>query len=89
MRRRVLVSTVALLMTATMIIAAGPAWGQNHRGGCDGHEGDHGMGCIPVADNECEDDGWQPFNIFENLFGNQDMCGYFTEQGSVHYDSYK
>ena len=89
MRRRVLVSTVALLMTATMILAAGPAWGQNHGGGCDGHEGDHGMGCIPVADNECEDDAWQPFDIFENLFGYHDLCVYFTEQGSVHYVSYK
>lgn len=87
MRRRLLVSTLALIMTAMMSIAAGPAWGQNYGGGCDGHEGDHGRGCLPVPDDECEDGGWRPFDIFENLFGNQDWCVYFTEQGNTHYDS--
>ena len=74
MRRRLLVSMVALIMTAMMSSAAGPAWGQNYGGGCDGHEGDHGRGCLPVPDDECEDGGWRPFDIFESLFGNQDRC---------------
>ncbi len=87
MRRRLLVSTVALIMTATMSIAAEPAWGQDHRGGCNSHEGDHGRGCLPVLDNECDDGGWRPFHIFENLFGNQDWCVYHTEQGNLRYDS--
>jgi hypothetical protein len=88
MRRRLLVSTVALIITAIMSIAGGPAGAQSHGGGCDGHEGDHGRGCIPVADDECEDGGWQSLDIFENLFGNQDWCVYFIEQGSTQYDGY-
>lgn len=88
MRYRILVSTVALIMIATMVIAAGPALGQNHGAGCDGHEGDHGRGCLPVIDDECENGGWPPFDIFKSLFGNQDWCVYFTEQGSTHHDSY-
>jgi hypothetical protein len=87
MGRRLLVLTVVLIITATMSLAAGPAWAQKH-GGCDGPEGDHGMGCIPVADDECEDDGWRPFDIFENLFGDEDWCVYFSEQGSTQYESY-
>jgi hypothetical protein len=74
MRRKLLVSTVALIMTATMSIAGGPAWGQNHGGGCDGYEGDHGRGCLPVTNDECEDGKWQPFDVFENLFENQGWC---------------
>ena len=46
------------------------------------------MGCIPVTDDECEDDGWRPFDIFENLFGDEDWCVYFSEQGSTQYESY-
>ena len=88
MRHRILVSTVALIMIATMVIAAGPALGQNHGAGCDGHEGDHGRGCFPLIDDECEDGGWQPFDILKSLFGNQGWCVYFTEQGSTHHDSY-
>ena len=75
-------------MGETISIAAGSAWAQNHGGGCDGQEGEHGMGCLPVINDECEDGEWQPFDIFENLFDNQDWCVYFTEQGSTHYDSY-
>ena len=87
MRHRLLVLTVALIAAATISIAAGPAGAQNHGGGCAGHEGDHGMGCILVVDDECEDDTWQPFDMFENLFGNQDWCVYATEQVGTHYDS--
>ncbi len=88
MRRRILVSVVALTMTAILSIISGSAWGQDHGVGCDGYEGDHGRGCLPVIDDVCEDSRWQPFDIFKNLFGNQDWCVYFTEQGSTHYDSY-
>jgi hypothetical protein len=88
MRRGILVSVVALTMTAIVSIMSGPAWGQDHGVGCDGYEGDHGRGCLPVIDDECEDGGWQPFDIFRNLFGNQDWCVYSTEQGGTHYDSY-
>jgi hypothetical protein len=72
-RRRLLVSTVTLAMTALMGLAAGPAWGQ-HYGGCDGYEGDHGRGCLPTTNDECEDGGWQTFDVFENLFENQGRC---------------
>jgi hypothetical protein len=74
MRHRLLVSTVALIMTAMIGIAAGPAWGQNHGGGCDGYEGDHGRHCFPVTNDECEDGGWLPFDVFKNLFENQSWC---------------
>jgi hypothetical protein len=74
MRRSLLMLTAALIMTATMGIAAGPAWGQNQGGGCDGYEGDHGTSCLPVINDECEDVGWQPFDVFDNLFENQDWC---------------
>jgi hypothetical protein len=87
MRHKILASTVALIIT-TMVIAAGPALGQNHGAGCDGHEGDHGRGCLPMIDDECEDGGWPPVDIFKSLFGNQDWCVYFTEQVSTDRDSY-
>ena len=88
MRHRILVSAVALLMSATMSIAAGPAWGQSYAGGCGGYEGDHGRGCLPVTNDECEDGRWRPFDIFENLFNNQDLCVNFTEQRNTHYGSH-
>ncbi len=75
MRRRLLVSTVALSMTAITGIASGPvAWGQHHEGGCDGYEGDHGRGCLPAANDECEDGGSQPFDLFENLLESRGRC---------------
>jgi hypothetical protein len=88
MRYIILVSTVALIMMTTMVIAARPALGQNHGAGCDGHEGDHGRGCLPMIDDECEDVGWPPLDVFKGLFGNQDWCVYFIEQGSTPPDSY-
>lgn len=73
MRRRRSVSTVAMIMTAMMGTAAVvPARGQHH-GGCDGHEGDHGRGCLATTD-ECEDGGWQPFEVLKNIFENQGRC---------------
>ncbi len=75
MRYRLLVAMVALIMTATMGIAAGPAWGQNlGGGGCADYEGDHGRGCLPTTNDECEDGGWLPFDVFENLFENWGWC---------------
>ena len=74
MRHRLLVATVALIMTAMMGTTAEPAsWVQNH-GGCDGYEGDHGRDCLPVTNEECEDGEWLPFDVFKNLFENQDWC---------------
>lgn len=74
MRRRILVSVVALTMTAILSIMSGPAWGQDHGVGCDGYEGDHGRGCLPAINNECEDGGWQLFDVLKNLFENQGRC---------------
>lgn len=75
MRRRLLVSTAALIMTVMVDAAAvAPAWGQHNGEGCDGYEGDHGRGCLPANNGECEDDGWQLFDVFKNLFENQGGC---------------
>ena len=74
MRCKLLMLTVVLIMIATMSTAAGPPWVQIHGVGCNGYEGDHGRGCLPVINDECEDGGWQPLDIFENLFENQDWC---------------
>ena len=41
-----------------------------------------------MIDDECEDSGWPPVDIFKSLFGNQDWCVYFTEQVSIDRDSY-
>jgi hypothetical protein len=75
MKRRLLVSAAALIMTVMVDISAvAPAWGQHDEGGCDGYEGDHGRGCLPAINNECEDGGWQLFDVLKNLFENQGRC---------------
>jgi hypothetical protein len=67
MRRSLFVLTVALILVSMMGIAAGPSWGQQNRG-CDDHEGDHGRGCLPTTQDECQDSGWLLFNMFKNEF---------------------
>jgi hypothetical protein len=76
MRHKLLVLTVALIMTSMMGTAAGSAWGQN-QAGCDGsNEGDHGRGCLPATKEEeaCKEGAWETFNVFEYLFENVDVC---------------
>ena len=74
MSRRLLVSTGALIIALMMGITAGPAWGQHHGGDCTDYEGDHGSGCLPTAQDECQEGGWQPFDVLKNLFNNQPLC---------------
>jgi hypothetical protein len=73
MRHRLLVLSVALIMASMMGIATGPAWGQNQTG-CDGHEGDHGRGCLITTKEKCKQDAWEVFNIFGYLFENVGVC---------------
>ncbi len=73
--RRFLVLTGALIIALMMCTTAGPAWGRDHVGGCTNYEGDHGSGCLPTTrEDECQDGGWQPFKVLENLFNNQLVC---------------
>ena len=76
MRHKLLVLSVALMVTSMMGTAAGPAWGQN-QAGCDGsNEGDHGRGCLPTTkeEEECMEGAWEAFNVFEDLFENVGVC---------------
>jgi hypothetical protein len=75
MRHKLLVLSVALMVTSMMGTAAGPAWGQNQVG-CDGsNEGDHGRDCLPTTkEEECMEGAWEAFNVFEDLFENVGVC---------------
>jgi hypothetical protein len=71
---RLSVSTGALIVALMMSITAGQAWGEP-QGHCIANESDHGSGCLPTTESyKCQDGGWQPLELLENLFTNHLLC---------------